>query len=221
MTREPRLTRVNRVNEPHAPNPEAVSFVRPDSQGFVVVVVAGVFGVDGLDGDDGFVVVVVATATGGPPPPLLLLDRIRIPIAMTTPAPTSQSNGGSSLSFWACFIPAAVPEGRGPVSADNAGNGPITIAALTSSEISALFTLSSPFWVILLLYHPGRRWSIRQTVPPHLGEDNTPLTRKDQEFKYPRQGKNQRQDSDELYRNECTNSPTPLSDARFALSTAS
>ena len=71
------------------------------------------------------------------------------------------------------------------MSADNAGNGPITIAALTSKEISALFTLSSPFWVILLLYHPGSGWSIRQTVPRHQGEDNTPLNRKDQEIKYP------------------------------------
>ena len=38
-----------------------------------------------------------------------------------------------------------------PVSAAIAGSGPITIAALTSNEISAFFTLNSPFWVLLLL----------------------------------------------------------------------
>ena len=99
--------------------------------------------------------VVVVVGGGGvpPPPPLLLLDKIRMPNAMTTPAPTSQSNGGS-LSPCACFTPAADPGARGPVSADIAGNGPITIAALTSIEISALFTLSSLFgYFVSAFYH--------------------------------------------------------------------
>jgi hypothetical protein len=94
------------------------------------------------------VVVVVVVGAGAPPPPLLLLLKARIPSAITTPAPTNQSKGGS-LSAWACFTPAAHPGARGPVSADIAGSGAIAIAALTIMEISALFTLSSPFLGIL------------------------------------------------------------------------
>ena len=70
------------------------------------------------------------------------------------------------------------------MSADIAGNVPITIAALMSTEISALFTLSSPFWVILLrpVYHPESGWSIRLVAVPHGGEDNTAPNHIGQEF---------------------------------------
>jgi len=107
--------------------------------GVVVVVVVVVVAV---------VVVVVVAGDEPPPPPLLLFDNARTPNAITTPAPTSQINGGS-LSAWACFTPAADPGASGPISADIAGNGAIAKAALTTVEISALFTLSSPFLGIL------------------------------------------------------------------------
>jgi hypothetical protein len=107
------------------------------------------------------VVVVVAT----PPPPLLLFDNARIPNAITTPAPTSQSKGGS-LSAWACFTPAADPGARGPVSADIAGNGAIAIAALEIIEISAFFTLSSPFLGILFHLFTIRNLEGQLDIPP-------------------------------------------------------
>jgi hypothetical protein len=100
------------------------------------------------------VVVVVVVVVGAPPPPLLLFDNARTPKAITTPAPTSHSKGGS-LSVWACFTPAAAPGDKGPVSADIAGNGAMTSAALAITEISAFLTLSSPILGIFVssLYH--------------------------------------------------------------------
>lgn len=102
----------------------------------------------------GMVVVVVVAGACVTPPPLLLFDRIRMPSAMATPAPTHKSNGGL-LSPCACFTPAAPPGARGPVSADIAGNGAMAIVALTSIEISALFTSDPLFWVFCCRYLPS------------------------------------------------------------------
>ena len=101
------------------------------------------------------VVVVVVVGDGvGVAPPLLLFDRARTPNAITTPAPTNQSNGGVLSLPWACFTPAAPPGANGPVSADIAGSGAITIAALTHKEINVLFTLSSLFGnFVAKIYH--------------------------------------------------------------------
>lgn len=135
----------------------------------VVVVVLGVLGVTGV------------TGAVPPPPPSLLFDRIKIPKAITTPAPTSQINGGS-VTPWACFTPAAAPGANGPVSADIAGNDPKTIAALTRIERSAFFTLSSPScWVILLrctiVKDGGQFFKWR---PPHQIKNNTSLSDRDE-----------------------------------------
>jgi hypothetical protein len=67
-----------------------------------------------------------------------------------------------SLAPCACLTPAAGAAGNGPVSADIAGNGAITRAALTSIEIIDLFTLCSPSWVILLRYLPSHANTVKR-----------------------------------------------------------
>jgi len=109
------------------------------------------------------VVVVVEGGVGTLPLLLLLFARTKMPSPITTPAPTNQSNGGfMSLAPCACLTPAAGAAGSGPVSADIAGNGAITRAALAIIEIIDLFTLCSPGWVILLRYLPSHANTVKQ-----------------------------------------------------------
>jgi len=108
-------------------------------------------------------VVVVPGGIGAAVPLLLLLlAKIKIPSPMTTPAPTSQSTGGFESFPCACLTPAAGAAGSGPVSADIAGNGAIIRAALTTVEMSVLFTLCSPSWVILLRSLPLRDNTVKR-----------------------------------------------------------
>ena len=108
-------------------------------------------------------VVVVVEGGAGTALLLLLFAKIKIPSPMTTPAPTSQSRGGLVVSVpCACLTPAAGAAGSGPVSADIAGNGAMTRAALTTVEIIDFFTLSSPDWVILLRSLPSHRNTVKQ-----------------------------------------------------------